>query len=379
MDKVEQKFKKYILANKILATIFAAICVCSIAVFAICVANCPNWLVYVLVFLLCAILPICVFLSICGIDLGYFKNTKLELFEDMKDLYMSMFDIDVTRFEDFDDWKDFYQQIDFEKLKCDAINQAKKDFCDSRFYKFEDLKKYNNHVKIFQKLVKVQLVDNIVEKYNNDLKSVLEKLYPKAIKDAFYPQEYEIVEKIVLSFLKGKNFLSKESIWGFKGYGTYDNYPDKPTKIDFEFFRERYLNKTIFYNSKETKAYIPTKIEVDDLEKEKDYCIKSTQATFATKQRTQNLVYIYNLHLENFWLTDARKASLCLPNDLASKVEEKPQNTSHFSKNSFRYVNHCWNCGTPIDEDWYKSSAKCSKCGFFKCRKCGKCFCDDKN
>lgn len=61
MDKVEQKFKKYILANKILATIFAAICVCSIAVFAIYVANCPNWLVYVLVFLLCAILPICVF------------------------------------------------------------------------------------------------------------------------------------------------------------------------------------------------------------------------------------------------------------------------------------------------------------------------------
>lgn len=133
MDKIEQKFKKFVLANKILATIFSAICVCSIVLFAICVANCPNWIVYVLVFLLCAILPVCIFLSIRGIDLGYFKKTKLELFEGMKDFYTSALDVDVTKFDDFDDWKDFYRQIDFEKLKRDAVNQAKKIFAPADF------------------------------------------------------------------------------------------------------------------------------------------------------------------------------------------------------------------------------------------------------
>ena len=209
---------------------------------------------------------------------------------------------------------------------------------------------------------------------------MLKELYPQFIKNTFYPQEYSIVEKIILSFLNGNNFLSKESIWGFSYFDTKDNYPGKPIEINFEFFKEKYLNKTVYYSTNEKKLYIPTKVDIDTLEKEKEYCIKSTESNLATKQRTQSLASTYNTYLEKYWLTDSRQISLGLPKNLEDRIEEKPQQINcRYVKNSFRYINHCWNCGTHIDEDWYRSSVKCPKCGYFKCRKCGKCFCDDNN
>ena len=40
-----------------------------------------------------------------------------------------------------------------------------------------------------------------------------------------------------------------------------------------------------------------------------------------------------------------------------------------------RYLSHCWNCGELINEDSKHSPQKCEKCGGFHCRKCGACLC----
>lgn len=48
------------------------------------------------------------------------------------------------------------------------------------------------------------------------------------------------------------------------------------------------------------------------------------------------------------------------------------QQTAHKKENP--YLNHCWNCKTPIDS---RVDIKCPKCRrFYICPNCGKCYCD---
>ncbi len=52
-------------------------------------------------------------------------------------------------------------------------------------------------------------------------------------------------------------------------------------------------------------------------------------------------------------------------------------NKNHEKKESkqYLYLNHCWNCGNPIDSNIDKL---CMKCGqHYICSRCGKCWCDD--
>lgn len=44
-----------------------------------------------------------------------------------------------------------------------------------------------------------------------------------------------------------------------------------------------------------------------------------------------------------------------------------------------RYINYCWKCGYPINEDKYNSRRKCSICGGYHCPHCGECLCGFNN
>jgi len=54
------------------------------------------------------------------------------------------------------------------------------------------------------------------------------------------------------------------------------------------------------------------------------------------------------------------------------KSRAKPTN---FTANDELYINHCWNCGAPIDSHKNK---KCDRCHtHYICSNCGMCYCDD--
>lgn len=52
---------------------------------------------------------------------------------------------------------------------------------------------------------------------------------------------------------------------------------------------------------------------------------------------------------------------------------ESIRKNNNYPRNRF-YINHCWNCKSPINHQLNKMCNKCNY--FFICNNCGKCYCD---
>ncbi len=384
MEKnLKRKYNFYININKILAFFFILVFITSIVMFFVVVGvdSLSEWIKYFFALSPLFILPLSIFGAIAGLSNFYFKSLKTNIYNELsKKFEQDLIDFKIEELNNYKTWEVYYKQLDLENIRQQTLIKLKDIFVQEQFKSYNEIDSFKKHIDLYKKTINKNLIDAILLDYNNKLIEVLKTNYPNTFKELYYDIEFRMVERIVLSYINGKSTLSENIL-----YGPDDNYPYKPIVIDLDYF----LNDRLSYDKyirtgkdiRKIKISIPNKTQIDKLNAYREFCIDCANTESISYSESISKANYYSSCLDNYLLEDERLKKLQLPSNLNSDKlikESQAKRTNYISQNfqSYRYRNHCWNCKTPINEDWFKSSVKCSKCGYFKCRNCGRCFCD---
>lgn len=202
--------------------------------------------------------------------------------------------------------------------------------------KFEDLlNKIQDYLKNVEKKLNEQA-------YCNNLAQRV-KDYVTEIKDDYNVSEYKIICDRLDEWIKFHNKYS-ETFESALEYITHYEHKKIASKAQIEQF------------SREKFTINPTNYD------------KYWDLAQAIRKHNQILEKYTFEDAWSYYISDSEKS------DFLDEYYKMQDRGNKDSKNA-RYINYCWNCKYPINEDIHTSKRKCSKCGGYHCSHCGACLC----
>lgn len=371
--KIISQIKKINILSKTFASFFISLfIIVFIAFFVLCFIgdniNIPGWATYLFVFSVVILLPTSVLMVISSLDQVFLKKLKLSIYEQVKSYYLEK--LSKLEFKDFDlskEVEESYKKINLLEFQKSFIEYFKARFITRPIKSLDSIEKIFNDelLSTYKEKLNKEIIAFTLIEYKEKTKQIFKQSWPDVFKERYYETELKLIEPIVQDFISGK-----------KEFSIFFGYQILNIKLDLNYLIDRYL---YLQDNDSSLKYIPNKNIIDLLNSKK----KSFDVSIKDNNQSVDFAISINNDIKNlldkYYVEDSSGyiANNCLLiKEKQDKESAKKVDGISISQHGFRYKNRCWSCGAAINEDWYKSSRKCYSCGYFKCRNCGKCFCN---